>query len=463
MRRGAVASHLAVVGVAFSIFAFARPLADDFCRANVDQGILYLWQTYLNWSGRWLGQGVEILLLSLWDPTISYPLIAGSLALFHLLCVFVFIRSFLGENAKPNTVISVGGAYFVLFWAMHPSPADSFYWFTGSAEYQVNLALVLLLWALMWRAEPASSLGRFSTPAAAGILAFLIAGFHELLGSMLAAALITGAVLTHKTDHPNRSLWAWVAVFSILGLLVVGLAPGNQVRATQFPDNYDLLRTLWLSVYQAAVAVTLWICNLKLLAATILFVLHPAVRALRPSWLDRERAVYLWLTPGLWGLLLVIGFGLPTWLMGATMPGRTLSTVYYVFLLGWFANVFVFTRRLDVSAVVSKPYLPVIRSSVLLFYSLSILFTGNSRVAIRDLLEGAGPWRDAMDARYSLIRDSQGQQPAEVRVPPLPDRPRIFGPEPGDIKADPNHWSNECVADFFGVPSIRLEDEVARP
>ena len=276
----------------------------------------------------------------------------------------------------------------------------------------------------MWRGKPRSSLGRFVTLAAAGILGFLIPGFHELVASMLAAALITGAVLTHKTGHPNRSLWAWVAVFSILGLLVVGLAPGNQVRATRFPQNFDLLRTLWFTASQAAKAGTLWICDVKLLAATILFVLHPAVRALRPGWLDRERVAYLWVAPGLWVLLLVIGFGLPTWLTGGYLTGRVLSAAYYIFLLGWFANVFVFTRRMDVGAVVSKPYLPVVRSSVLLIYSLSILVTGNSRPARTGHerfsclpRQRSGP--NAAYARQRTLKTQEGKQMAAQRLAPL--------------------------------------------
>ena len=298
--------------------------------ASVAEGVLtYVRQTYYNWSGRWLAQGVEVFLLSAWDPTASYPLITGFFALLHLICAYVFVRAFLGQKAKPSAVLSIAGSYFVLFWSMHPSPGQSFYWFTGSVEYQSNLSLIFLLWALLWRGAEWDGVRLWFAAVAAGALGFLIAGVHELGGSILTAALVAGAILSRKTGHPGSWLWAVAAGFSIIGLLVTGLAPGNQLRhAMGFPDGYDIPLTLWLTFWQAVKAGTRWVCDVKLLAATMLFVMHPAVRALRPAWLDRERALWRWAVPGVWGLLLLIGFGVPSWITGGEMAGRTLSAVF---------------------------------------------------------------------------------------------------------------------------------------
>ena len=131
------------------------------------------------------------------------------------------------------------------------------------------------------------------------------------------------------------------------------------------------------------------------------------------------------------------------------------------FLVGWFANVFVFTRELDMEAMLPKAPMPMIRASLLLLYSLSIVATGNSRVAIHDLVHRAAPWREAMEERYRLIRETRGRGETTLNLARLPDRPRIFGPEPDDITADPAHWSNACFASFFDVPSVRLEDRTA--
>ncbi len=406
-----LASHLVVLGVAFAVFAFAKPRADDFCGAAVAPGILaHIQWTYDNWSGRWLAHGVEVFLLSAWDPTVSYPLIAGGFALFHLICAATFVRAVLGREAKLSTVISMAASYFVLFWSMHPAPGQSFYWFTGSVEYQFNLSLIFLLWALLWRGSEWRGMRLGFAAAGAAVLAFLTPAVHELGGCILMAALVAGAGLTWKTKRPGAWLWALAAACGIIGLLVTGLAPGYQLRqAMGFPDGYNLPLTVWLTFLQAVKAGTRWVCDVKLLAATGLFVMHPAVRALRPAWLDQERAVWKWAVPGVWALLLLIGFGVPSWITGGEMAGRTLSAVFWIFLVGWFANVFVFTRGLDPESVLSKTHLPTIGSSLLLLYSLSIVTTGNTRVALHDLVHRAAPWRNAIEQRYTL--DSRNRRP----------------------------------------------------
>ena len=399
------------------------------------------------------------MLLSFWDPTVSYPALTGSIALLHLLSICVFVRVLIGGEVRRATMLGFAVSYFVLFWSMHPAPGQSFYWFTGSVEYQLNLSLTLLLLALLsQRRAVLAPWQRFLQSAAAPAIGFLIAGIHELAGCMLAAVCLVGTVVTGKTGHPNRRLWAWVAVFSLLGLLLVAAAPGNQARRmASFPDSYNLLLTLWLTLWQAVKAVTRWICDVKLLSATMLFILHPAIRSSRPDWLLHGRIPLRWIILGTWVLLLAIGFGAPSWVTGQEMAGRTLSAVYYVFLLGWFVNVFVFTRTLDLGSIVAKEYLPSIRSFTLVFYSLSVVTTGNSRVAMHDLAHRAIPWREAIEERYGMIRGSERKGVLDAGLPALPERPRIFGREPGDITSDATHWSNVCFADFFGLPSARLE------
>ena len=368
------------------------------------------------------------------------------------------LSAFISGEGRRVLILGFAVSYFVLFWSMHPAPGQSFYWFTGSVEYQLNLSLTLLLLALLLhRPKATGSWQRVLQSALAPAIGFLVAGIHELVGSMLAVTLLVGAVVTRKIGHPNRRLWAWAAVFSLLGLLLVAFAPGNQARRiSNFPDGYNLPLTLWLTLWQAIKAVTVWICDVKLLLATLLFILHPAIRSIRTDWRLPGRMSIKWLILGIWVLLLAIGFGAPSWITGQEMAGRTLSTVYYVFLLGWFVTVFVFTRGLDFRSIIAKEYLLLFRSLTLVLYSLSVATTGNARVAIHDLVHRAIPWREAIEERYDTVRGAEGKGVAEVFLPTLPDRPRIFGRELGDITRDPTHWSNACFANFFGLRSVRL-------
>lgn len=457
----ALAAHLIVVAVSFAMFAFAQPLADDFCTAaNPLELSAYLRHMYLHWSGRWASLAIEKVVLSHLDPTRVYPFLLSALAVCLFGSLYLFVRSFFRDHLPPRLAFTLSGSLFVLYWSLHPSPGQTFYWFTGAVEYQLALTLSLVLLALLISApsDGNSRWPRFLNLAGAATLGFLIPGMHELFGLMLCVLLLAGAVMIRRLGLGDKKLWALAAACAAAGFLFVIATPGYSIRrAGYFPDSYNVPLTLWLSSWQAVKAGTEWVCDAKLLAATVLFVLHPSIRALQPDWISQAPGVWKRLTLGGWGTLLAIGFGAPTLVTGQEMPSRVLSGIYLVFLLGWFIVIFVFTRRAEIASAVPSPPRPILSWTLLLF-ALCISTTGNTRTAIYDLVHRAVPWHSALEQRYDSIRVAAAQGPSEVVVPQAPVRPTTFFQGPADITSQASDWKNLCQADFFGVSSLRYED-----
>ncbi len=456
-RGPAFAAHGLIFALAFALFAFAQPLADDFCTAASGADLRdYLWQMYASWSGRWASLAIEHITLANFDPTRVYPFALGALAVGQLGCLYAFVRAFLGGRAPARLGAGLTASLFALYWSLHPSLGQTYYWFTGAVEYQLSFSMALLLVALLLSAPGASGGGlRWGLRAGAIVaLALLLPGMHELLGLMLCVLLPLGALLSRRLGLGDRKLWALAAACSLAGFAWVAFTPGYAVRRASFPDSYNLPLALWLTPWQIVKASTRWVCDAKLLTATVLFATHPGVRALQPAWIGRAPRLWKPVTLGAWAALLAIGFGVPTFVTGQEIPNRVLGGVYLVFLLGWFVTVFVFTRGAGQGTAVPEPPRAVVSWALLLF-ALCLATTGNTRTAIYDLVHRAGPWSRALEQRYASLRKAAADHVPDVVVPHAPTRPGTFFHGPADITAQPTDWKNRCQANFFGVATLR--------
>jgi hypothetical protein len=216
------------------------------------------------------------------------------------------------------------------------------------------------------------------------------------------------------------------------------------------------LLAIWLTPWQAVKAGTRWVFDLKLMAATVLFVMHPRIRAARPAWLD-SAASWGKIIPLTWLAVLAVGFAMPTFAMRQEMPGRALGGLFFVFLLGWFLTVFVWTRDLPLLDTLRDGMVRTVGSALLLVFSLGVLTTGNTRDAIHDLIHTAPAWQQALQERYDLIRKGGDEGIDVVSVPQSPRRPRTFFQGPAEITSRPKDWKNACAASFFEIPAVRVE------
>jgi hypothetical protein len=457
----ATVAYLIVAGVICGFFFFAQPLADDFCRASVAHGeeYKYLQGMYNAYSGRWAGAGSEIMVLSRFDPTRYYYELIFFIWLLHVGAVLFLVYALFGHKLSRRLILVMTASLVILMWTGMPLPGETVYWFTGSIEYQLNISLSLVLFAVLIRKRLEVGLQWRVLLQIIGLslFAIFITGMHELFGLILCLCLMVGTAIAYCINHPNRRAWAVVLVAATAGLVFVVVAPGNFIRLENHPRSEDVIVTLNLMKMYAKDTVSKWLLDPKLLSATLLFVIHPQISAFRPKWLTRQQIPWKWVILGAWLICIAAGFVFPSWSLGEAMPHRVANGVYTIFVLGWFATVFVFTRW-----PIEKPYFSTtkfrsIASGTLIVFALSIVLTGTIPVALSDLRHNAVPWHDALLQRYNRIWEGVYNGRVEIRIPRAPKAPRIF-PD-WDVSTEIQFWRNKCYANFFGVKYIGLVKE----
>jgi hypothetical protein len=460
-------------GAVFTLATYTRPMQDDFCRATVlpdpadswtippflqTPGILHMAAlTYLNWSGRWAGTGLEILLLSTMPIAGAYPYLVIGLVAIQLFLLYFGIW-FLSRD--HGLALYLSALIAIVYWATMPSPQQGLFWIPGAIESQLPLTLILLLFALALSAY--SNTSRRATVIAttvAAALAFAIPAFHELAGAIVAGALSVIVLHAMLSESSRRNIWLILWTSAVLGFLLVYLAPGNAVRMSAIPNRGNTWITLKGSLSLTHSYLLPWCLDFKHWLLALLVILHPRVELVRKklSGWSSFRAVASF--AAIWLLLLAIAIAAGIWNLGKLPPGRTMNLLYGIFLIGWVALAFLVSRPNPEFVFQSKHRAAVLSTALLLFSALAVT-SENTVVGISDVAHGrARAWDRELDQRFATL--TLAERNVDLLVPTLAAKPNSLAWF--DITSKPGFWSNRCVARYFGVKSVRIAAPVLTP
>jgi hypothetical protein len=459
------AAVTSVLVVAATLFCYAHPLADDFCRAYKGraQGVVAgMIHEYFTWTGRWGASGLNYFLTSSFDLVRFYPLLLMSTPALLAMSVYALLRSAEVGATRAQCLVLTAAA-LALYWAGMPDPGETVYWLTGSADNLTGLALSLLLLAglLCYRARATPT--AIAVGAGLSLLAVLATGFHELFGLLLCIVLAGGTLKAWLAREPSRRMWALCLAAALVGFLVVYAAPGNAVRRAEFPLAAKLGHTLRLTVKQGTSYVVLWVLDIRLLLGTaVLLLLAPRAMAGRqPPRNDTIRDVVI--VALTWMTAVVAAFSAASWAVGTTMPNRTLNGVYLVFLAGWFWVLVMLTRQYARWGERLLVATPLMRHLAVALFVAAMLLTGNTRKALQDLPGTAPAYSKAMRDRWWSLAAAQGRGEPDAMVEPLPERPQSYiSIHYFELREDSEFWENRCVADYYGLRTVRLAGKARR-
>jgi hypothetical protein len=447
-----LASAGVVLAVAAVFFHFAVMVDDDVVRATrpVQSGWFnyVVGFVYMHWQGRWASAGVESAVLPRVDLVRHYWVLIGAVAAVDIAGIFVVIRYGLRvPTARAAGVTAVVAAFL---WSGIPSPAEAVYWFTGAVENVMNLSLAAMVVVAVARVRPS-----IVTAALLGIGAFVVCGFHELYGAMFCLVLATGTAAAFFTGSSRRWLWLAVAVFALIGLIVVVAAPGNMEREHKEHSQHgmQLMWDLRILASQLRGYPRAWIVlDDRLIAATVLLVFS-ATGAARPG---TGRLPWKWVVPPLWIACVVGGFFGPDFAFGNfAIPARTLSGIWLAFVAGFFATVWLWTRDgFWRRPVVLKPGMWVGRVAL----AVTLLLTGNTAVARSDWKRNLRPWRDSVDRRYAELESGSGR---DVVLQPLHATPKLLRTSELYRNGPPVYWKSWSF--YFGQKSVRVDPPLDVP
>lgn len=459
-----VASVALCACAVFLLVIRTQPLDVDFCRASFwgtpvigqQPGIFhYTRSMYLNWTGRWAGVGVETLLLTKTTTAAAYPWLVFMLIATQCLLLYFAMWELVADAGEA---LYLSALIACIYWSTMPSPQEGIFWVTGTVESQLPLTLGLLLFVLILARRPTDT--EQSTRLAtigASVLGFVIPAFHELAGGVLVLALSVITVIAFLSKSYQRKLWLIVWTASVIGFVVVFVAPGNSVRMSTIPTRGSYSAVIKELFWVAAHYVLPWCLDFKHWLLAVLLWFDPRVASLREKY---SGLTSFWAISGfavVWISLITLATASTIWNLGFQPPPRTMNLIYGIFLIGWIALAFL--------VMPSGPgfSLPPARraatlSTALLLLSALMVTSNNTVGSIGDIFWGrASSWDSQLNRRSALLK-SAGRN-AHVLVPPLSQNPHILATF--DISGKPNGWSNQCLAQYFGVASVRI-DETAK-
>lgn len=448
---------VALVIVLFVWLAFcAYPVADDFAFAWRSVGssfvdVQLLW--YRDWSDKWFGTFCISLFLAAFDLVRHYWLAPLLLIAATGGASWWLVRSLTGARLAARDGALAGASMLALSLAMLRGPNESIYWLVAAYEYQVASIAALVLLALLLQ-RPATPPGRWINGAAATIVAFCAVGGTE---TMMVAIVIGGAtwlaatvVLARRAPTARQ---ACVVLAIAAGTALMLCCPGNENRASNFPDAQRLGDTLVRATTRGLLCCARWTMHPALLGASLLawrwlpwFARHGLRRIVR---LRRTNVL-----PIVWVVALVIACTAPAfWAMGQKPPKRAEGNILFVFVLGWFllvlpclhARLRNWTRRVGAHELG--------RAGRGLF-AFGLLVFGNVPNALWDIASGeALRYRMQQGERTAAVRAAIASGSADIVTTMIAARPKTIWID--DLASNPADWRNDWYAKFLGVRTVK--------
>jgi hypothetical protein len=427
---------------------------------------------YLRTNGRWAYfVGVWLLLHHL-DLIRAYLVLIIPLTLVLFGSLYALWRTILERSKGVLTTILLSLATLAVLLACVPGISDYIYWFSGALGYELSIALgILLIVGLIGldRHVPYSRQRRIRLLLLIA-LALVVSSLLEVSALSIIVVTASGALVVSRQ---SRLAWLTICGVAILGLMITLVAPGNKERArllqeeasrvssnvkpppTRMHERISMVSRI--VVKGLAVLFTEWFTDVKFLSGSVLLILYRRLKG--PAWNGPERSygglrsiVLL-----VWIMLVVAWYSAPVWFYFAYPPGRVAGGTYTIFLIGWIVNIWLW-----VPGLCSEPdpradwFSEFMLGGALLIFALSLVTTGNARAALGDFLNGRlQAYHQALLRREQSCRQARVAGTSDVVLPGIPNVPKSFRDDV--IRKEPEHWANKCLADYYGLESVRLD------
>ena len=342
--------------------------------------------------------------------------------------------------------------FTLLFISVMPRVATGFYWYTGSATYQLGSILVLYYLGLLIRYLRKHYLITKRIHLIINILLLgVIIGFNEIIMIYLLLFLLTIWLVLARKEKKLKFEGLFVqVVFASLFAAIMFFAPGNEVRGGQFEDRHLLFNSFYMSGLQTVRFGLLWVFSGSLLLISILFInLLPKLN--KEIALFRNR-FYLnqWEALGILIFIVFMSVFPAYWSTGILGQHRTVNVGCFFFLIFWFITLSIWWNKHDLKIKLTK----IAATALLIFTGAIFTFTGNGYHAMFDAMTGrAAYFDDQMNHRIFLIQQAkkESNEPIDIGFMFTHNLPKTIFVLDIDTK-DETHWINKGYVQYFELP-----------
>lgn len=309
---------------------FALPYADDFGYAKDSaNGIIpYIYNYYMSWGGRYSAAFFTAIMARAFNE--QYWAV-GWLIILSTLCGFTILLKTILHQWKRSLLAAVVicGFYFTITPSIfHGGPAgavrtfyESLFWIAGAATYQLgNVFFILLL----------ASLNKYFNTTKLKVIYFILSTIFLILtiGSnetiLFAVVILSGfAWIISIASRKQRIFWSTILLIALVFSLISVLAPGNTIRAADFPKGHQLFFASYLStIHGLTLTITYLINPFFWLYLVTIYPLINKLYQLYPAIINHINLLFV----AMIGLVILLFF--PSgWAVGGGPPARAYAVI----------------------------------------------------------------------------------------------------------------------------------------
>jgi len=441
---------------------FIHPAADDYNYAvlniNNEWFSEYINQ-YYTWNGRYSSNCLVLLNPIAFKSLSVYRIIPLLLILFTFLSIYFLVSSVYRKQIEKINRINLALSVTVFYLFVMPNIAEGIYWFTGAVTYQLSVILIITYAALLYRYLNERYLfGKTFHYLLNVIILILIIGFNEIAMLLMLFSHLIFVILSFNKFKKNRLLSIILFFVVLTSSFFVFNAPGNEIRASYFPNNHHFIQIILFSLLQTLRFLFDWVSNLPFILLSILFVIIFiktkeqtiklnvfSVKTLVLYSLSIPLVVFLSIFPAYWS----------TGILGQQ---RTVNVACFLFILLWLINI-----SLWVDYYKEHPFINCIEKSLknkyrIILFILAIMamaITKNGYNSFTDIFYSkAFYFNKEMNERYIKMAEFKNEQKNNLIVNPLQYKPSTIFVL--DITNDSSHWLNCGVAAYYGLKEISI-------
>ncbi|MGN0997625.1 MAG: DUF6056 family protein [Candidatus Ventricola sp.] len=489
---GAQAAHPATDDFTFAAYTHPTWVQTGSLLHVVKDALSYALRTWRDWQGTVTG----VILMALNPAVFSLPHYGGHAVLLlalHLAAWYAFCAHMLGRRLGLPARLWRG-----LYWALSacsllflPDIVEGIYWFNGAWFYTGSQAAALLALVVCDRLSESSLRGARLALSALGCAVLLFAlGMDNYITAMMTCATLAALALArawaaHSTplagaagvitregtrafggkaeqDHQTRAAWRTALCLLPIGagLLLSVVAPGNSVRMATDGAHQSglgwLLASVWWTLRDAAGYVLRFTTRTPLLA--VLLLCAPAMaRAAQQAAPERaRRCPPVWATLlGLYGILCAMIIP-HMYSSGYAGSGRVVNMYHLYMLLAAPVAAYLALLRLSGArrVIVRRAKACYGLGAAALALCLFMGQQGNYVKLVRDQLDGTQQAYIAQFQHEYALCEAAGAED-DVLLPAwtvqtVTGKPTAY--------TDPTVWTNEAMAHYFGVKSVRVAE-----
>ncbi|WP_238399661.1 DUF6056 family protein [Alcaligenes faecalis] len=407
----------------WTIYWLTPMISDDFNYANKGIAWASIKAHYLNWSGRLVSDTISSAMLNLAPGWLKATL--NTTALFGLIWILATLGARLaGQALRPSLLLLV----FTLYWLVNPDLGQTTFWLVGAANYLwpnlFNFGFVLAFVWYLQKGRPSVGTGL-----ALCILAVLAGCSNENTG-IISWCLLAYLGLRHVQRTGSLSKWhlLWLLCMG-LGVAILVLAPGNQVRAEAFARWYDqpLLWRIWEHFSRRFPDAILRYWGVILVMLIWRFTAGPA------SSESTRRAIWLLIGASLLANAILV--------LAPNIPKRALNgdLMYLLVALSIYGH--------DLLAQGQRA-IPMQRSLLMTLGACSTLWLVSSGLMLRSY---HGTWEQDQ-VRRAILSDAHKHQRHHVRLPKYFFLPTLRSRDRFDM-----HFNPKAMARYYGSKAVITE------